>query len=148
MLNDILMHLHVVLFLTIILQSWHHFCADFLHAKIFIDNLPKTFFFHVQQTYDHLNSQLTITTDNLPYLLKINFSLLIEGLLFLGSSFTHPCHSVNLLCYLKTHVHGMILSSCTCWSISKCLWWSFFPIGPKSSGLFIVWCSLFIPQYS
>ena len=53
---------HVVFLLIFILQSWYHFCSNFPHARIFRDNLPNTFFFHIQSTCNHLISQTPHTT--------------------------------------------------------------------------------------
>ena len=50
--DHILTHLHMALILSIIQQSWYHFCADFLHDQIFGDNLPNTLLFSCLNFWD------------------------------------------------------------------------------------------------
>ena len=100
------------------------FYADFPPAEIFGENLPNTFFFHIQQTCDHSNNQPTIPTHHTvlhvrrslkPCLLKTSSS---------RNHFTTMCSSLNLLCHSKTRVFNMVLSPYSCWSFFKCLRWS------------------------
>ena len=56
MLVNVLTHLHAVLRMISIQQSWHYLCADFLHAQIFLENLPDSIFFHVQLICNHSNN--------------------------------------------------------------------------------------------
>ena len=93
--------------------------------------LPKLFFF--------IFSCITIIQiDNRcsPHLTSYT-STMLTSVLLLDSSFTFSHSSLNHLCHSKPHVHKMVLSLYTCWSISSAC----DPAGPKISGLFI-------PQYS
>ena len=119
MLNDVLIHLHAALLLIIIQQPWHHFCADFVHAQIFGDNIPNTVLCQVQLTCDLLNSQPTIATHHLPYPLDVDLSPACWRPPTPGVIFHLLAPLSHLLCHSKTRVRNMALSPCTCWSISS-----------------------------
>ena len=102
--DDILTHLHAGLFLLIIQQLWHHFCADFSYALIFVDNLRNADFIYVQLNCDHSNQRLLKITCFTR--LTLTFVLLIEGLPFLKSIFrpiknTCALHSIISILLLK-----------------------------------------------
>ena len=88
--DDVLIHLHPMLLLVIIQQSWYHFP----HAQIFSDNLPHT----VHLTCDH--SKSTDNRHTLPVLPVQRWSvLLVESLPLLESSSTFLHLSLNFLCH-------------------------------------------------
>ena len=93
-------------------------CADFLQTQILGDNLSNRKIFHVQLIFDHLNSQVTITTHHLLHPLLTTI-LLVEGLPLLESSFTSSNLPLNLLFNSETCVHNVVLSLSTYWSISS-----------------------------
>ena len=119
MLDDVLIHLHASLLLIIIQQPWHHFCGDFVHAQIFGDNLPNTVLCQVQLTCDLSNSQPIIATHHLPYPLDVDLSPACWRPPASGVIFHLLAPLFDLLCHSKTCVCNMVLSPCTCWSISS-----------------------------
>ena len=119
MLDNVLTHLHAVLLLIIIQQSWHHFYAAFPHAQIISDNLPNTvlFLFSWYTIIQTVNWQLPHNTCSM-----LTSVLLVEGLQLLKSSFTSLYSSLNCFCFSKY--------TCTWYGVItihllkhfKCLW--------------------------
>ena len=103
--------------------------------QTFCDNLLNTVFFHVQPTCDHSNSQPTIATNDLPYLLDIELS---------PAGWKPPTSEV-IFHHLAPLFKPIVPLKTTC------ITWYYlhtraeaYQTRPKISGLFICKCSSFI----
>ena len=98
----------------------------------------QTLLFHVQLTCHHLKSQPMIATHHSPACWRSPTTRIISHLLVLLFKPLVPTQKhVHNICYLHTLAEAF-----------QVLVMKYSPNGPKISGLFFAWCSLFIPQCS
>ena len=103
----------------------------FKHAQNFGDNLLNTVLFHIQPTYDYLNSQPTIATHHLSYLLDIDLTPVcwrppaprVIFQLFI---------TLNFFCHSRICTHNMLSISIQFAETFQVFVTKFFSTGPKN----------------